>query len=287
MSSGRIKDDRTPADRGWEEFYRNRWQYDKVVRSTHGVNCTGGCSWMVHVKDGIVGWELQANDYPQFDGGIPNHEPRGCQRGISFSWYLYSPLRVKYPYMRGALIDLWREARQRFPDPVDAWRSIVENPESRKAYTGKRGMGGFRRAILGRGDRADRRLHHLHGEEIRTRSGHRLHPDSRHVDDQLRRRDPVPSALRRGVHELLRLVLRPSPRFAAGLGRADRRQRVGRLVQRLLHRSLRLQRPDDPHPGCPLSHRGPLPGGQGRGHVPRLLPGDQVRRQLAADRAGA
>ena len=146
MSSGRIKDDRTPADRGWEEFYRNRWQYDKVVRSTHGVNCTGGCSWMVHVKDGIVGWELQANDYPQFNGSIPNHEPRGCTRGISYSWYLYSPLRVKYPYMRGALIDLWREARRRFDDPVDAWRSIVENPESRKAYTGKRGMGGFRRA---------------------------------------------------------------------------------------------------------------------------------------------
>ncbi|MBP2679448.1 MAG: narG, partial [Deltaproteobacteria bacterium] len=135
MSSGRIKDDRTPADRGWEEFYRNRWQYDKVVRSTHGVNCTGGCSWMVHVKDGIVGWELQANDYPQFNGSIPNHEPRGCTRGISYSWYLYSPLRVKYPYMRGALIDLWREARQRHADPVDAWRSIVENPESRKAYT--------------------------------------------------------------------------------------------------------------------------------------------------------
>ncbi|MBP2686908.1 MAG: narG, partial [Deltaproteobacteria bacterium] len=146
MSSGRIKDDRTPEDRGWEEFYRNRWQYDKVVRSTHGVNCTGGCSWMVHVKDGIVGWELQANDYPQFNSSIPNHEPRGCTRGISYSWYLYSPLRVKHPYMRGALIDLWREARQRYADPVDAWRSIVETPESRKAYTGKRGMGGFRRA---------------------------------------------------------------------------------------------------------------------------------------------
>ncbi len=56
MANERIKDDHTPCDRGWEEFYRNRWQYDKVVRSTHGVNCTGGCSWMVHVKDGIVGW---------------------------------------------------------------------------------------------------------------------------------------------------------------------------------------------------------------------------------------
>ncbi len=146
MSPGRIKDDRSGANRGWEEYYRNRWQYDKVVRSTHGVNCTGGCSWMVHVKDGIVGWELQANDYPQFDGTIPNHEPRGCPRGISYSWYLYSPLRVKYPYMRGALLDLWQEARRRHADPVDAWQSIVEDPSARLAYTGKRGMGGLRRA---------------------------------------------------------------------------------------------------------------------------------------------
>lgn len=146
MSNERIKDDRRPCDRGWEEFYRNRWQYDKVVRSTHGVNCTGGCSWMVHVKDGIVGWELQANDYPQFNGDLPNHEPRGCPRGISYSWYLYSPSRVKHPYMRGVLLDLWLAAREQFSDPVDAWQSIVENPESRQSYTSKRGMGGFRRA---------------------------------------------------------------------------------------------------------------------------------------------
>ncbi len=146
MPNERIKDDHSPCDRGWEEFYRNRWQYDKVVRSTHGVNCTGGCSWMVHVKDGIVGWELQANDYPQFNGDLPNHEPRGCPRGISFSWYLYSPLRVKHPYMRGVLIDLWRQARAVHDDPVEAWKSIVENPESRENYVSKRGMGGFRRA---------------------------------------------------------------------------------------------------------------------------------------------
>ena len=147
MAPDRIKDHRSPPARQWEEFYRNRWQFDKVVRSTHGVNCTGSCSWMVHAKDGIVGWELQANDYPQFDGSIPNHEPRGCTRGISYSWYLYSPLRVKYPYVRGALIDLWREARQHFADPVDAWQSIVENPEARKSYTGRRGTGGFRRGL--------------------------------------------------------------------------------------------------------------------------------------------
>ena len=42
--------------RSWEDSYRNRWQYDKVVRSTHGVNCTGGCSWGIYVKEGIVTW---------------------------------------------------------------------------------------------------------------------------------------------------------------------------------------------------------------------------------------
>lgn len=72
-------------ERNWEEFYRNRWQHDKAVRSTHGVNCTGGCSWMVYIEDGIITWELQALDYPSLEKGIPPYEPRGCQRGISFS----------------------------------------------------------------------------------------------------------------------------------------------------------------------------------------------------------
>ena len=42
------------ADRGWEQAYRDRWAQTKIVRSTHGVNCTGSCSWKVYVKDGIV-----------------------------------------------------------------------------------------------------------------------------------------------------------------------------------------------------------------------------------------
>ena len=99
-----IKDMISPKTRQWEEFYRNRWQYDKVVRSTHGVNCTGGCSWNIHVKEGIVVWEMQALDYPLLENSLPPYEPRGCQRGISFSWYLYSPVRIKYPMIRGALL---------------------------------------------------------------------------------------------------------------------------------------------------------------------------------------
>lgn len=142
-----IKDIFAPKQRQWEDIYRNRWQYDKIVRSTHGVNCTGSCSWNVYVKNGIVTWELQALDYPTISKDIPPHEPRGCQRGISCSWYLYSPLRVKYPYVRGALIDLWREAKEKCGnDSVQAWRSIVENPQSRQRYQKARGKGGFRRS---------------------------------------------------------------------------------------------------------------------------------------------
>ena len=140
-----IRDEVNPKGRGWEGFYRNRWQYDKIVRSTHGVNCTGGCTWQIHVKDGIVTWEMQGLDYPALESGIPPYEPRGCQRGISYSWYLYSPLRVKYPYIRGALVDLWREARADHSDPVEAWTHLVGNPESRSRWQRARGKGGLRR----------------------------------------------------------------------------------------------------------------------------------------------
>lgn len=54
----------TGEDRTWEQSYRDRWAHDKIVRSTHGVNCTGSCSWQVYVKDGIVVWETQETDYP-------------------------------------------------------------------------------------------------------------------------------------------------------------------------------------------------------------------------------
>lgn len=136
-----------PGRRGWEDMYRERWKHDRVVRSTHGVNCTGGCSWWVYVKEGLVAWEMQATDYPELDPSMPPYEPRGCQRGIAFSWYVYSPLRVKYPYVRGVLADLWASAKAQNPgDPVGAWASIVENPAARASYQAVRGKGGFRRA---------------------------------------------------------------------------------------------------------------------------------------------
>jgi nitrate reductase alpha subunit len=136
----------TNEDRQWEDAYRHRWQHDKVVRSTHGVNCTGGCSWKIFVKNGLVAFEMQQTDYPRTRDDMPNHEPRGCQRGASFSWYLYSPHRVKYPLIRGRLLDLYRAERQSGKDPVEAWAAIQADEEKRKKYVHVRGLGGFVRA---------------------------------------------------------------------------------------------------------------------------------------------
>ncbi|MGJ5831549.1 nitrate reductase subunit alpha [Streptomyces ossamyceticus] len=129
-----------------DEFYRDRWSHDKVVRSTHGVNCTGSCSWKVYVKDGIITWEAQQTDYPSVGPDRPEYEPRGCPRGAAFSWYTYSPTRVRYPYVRGVLLQMYREAKQRLGDPVAAWADIVSDPERARRYKQVRGKGGLVRA---------------------------------------------------------------------------------------------------------------------------------------------
>ena len=169
-----------PAARKWEEFYRNRFAHDKRVRTTHGVNCTGSCSWEVYVKDGIVTWELQATDYPQLEEGLPPYEPRGCQRGISYSWYLYSPIRVKYPYARGVLIDMYRKAKKEsLDDPVAAWARIQDDPEMRRRYQTARGKGGFRRISW--------------DEAVEMAAASTVHTIKRHGPDRVAGFSPIPA----------------------------------------------------------------------------------------------
>ena len=134
-------------DRDWESFYRDRWGHDKVVRSTHGVNCTGSCSWKVYVKDGMITWETQAVDYPSIGPDMPEYEPRGCPRGASFSWYTYSPLRAEVPVRA-------RQPARDVPRGPGAARAIrsMRGPRSsmirrRRGCTSRqRGKGGFVRA---------------------------------------------------------------------------------------------------------------------------------------------
>ncbi|MFB6262750.1 MAG: nitrate reductase subunit alpha, partial [Bradymonadaceae bacterium] len=113
--------------REWEDFYRDRWSFDRSIRTSHSVNCSGSCSWEVFVKDGFISWELQKTDWPQIRSDTPNYEPRGCQRGISSSWYPYSPVRPKFPYIRGVLWEMYARERDDGKDPVEAWAAIVED----------------------------------------------------------------------------------------------------------------------------------------------------------------
>jgi len=129
-------------DRGWEDAYRSRFAHDKIVRSTHGVNCTGSCSWKIYVKNGLITWETQQTDYPRTRPDLPNHEPRGCPRGASYSWYVYSAQRVKYPLLRAKLAKLWRTARKTM-NAIEAWQYISQNQEIAKSYKKQRGLGGF------------------------------------------------------------------------------------------------------------------------------------------------
>ncbi|MCP4981705.1 MAG: molybdopterin-dependent oxidoreductase [Gammaproteobacteria bacterium] len=91
-----------PEYRGWEDLYREEWTWDSVARSTHGVNCTGSCSFKVYVKDGVIMREEQAADYPEINPArYPSLNPRGCNKGTCFAAeYVNGDRRIKYPLMR-------------------------------------------------------------------------------------------------------------------------------------------------------------------------------------------
>ncbi|QPL05876.1 nitrate reductase subunit alpha [Actinomyces respiraculi] len=127
-----------------DTFYRHRWSHDKMVHSTHGVNCTGSCAWEVYVTDGVITWEKQITDYPTTGPDMPEYEPRGCPRGAAFSWYTYSPTRIRYPYVRSVLLDAFRTARKRHDgDAVAAWAEVTGDPETSRTYKSARGKGGM------------------------------------------------------------------------------------------------------------------------------------------------
>src|SRR5699024_9131060 len=125
-----------------DAFYRDRWSYDKVVRSPHGVNCAGSCSWTVHVPDGTITWEPQETDYPSLRPDPPEDGRRGCPRGAPVPWATRPPTRVRYPYTRAELLRTFRALKQQHGDPVDAWGALVENPELARKYKAQRGKGG-------------------------------------------------------------------------------------------------------------------------------------------------
>ena len=79
---------------------RNKWTWDRVVRGSHGTNCTGNCAFNVYVRNGIVWREEQQGEYPQPVDDAPDFGPRGCQKGLRHAKYMYGPQRILYPLKR-------------------------------------------------------------------------------------------------------------------------------------------------------------------------------------------
>ncbi len=67
----------------WRDVYKQKWTWDKVVKSSHFTNCwyQSHCAWNVYVKDGVVWREEQVAAYPQTNAEVPDFNPRGCQKG--------------------------------------------------------------------------------------------------------------------------------------------------------------------------------------------------------------
>jgi DMSO reductase family type II enzyme molybdopterin subunit len=84
----------------WEDVMRNKWTWDRVVRGSRGLNCTGHCAFNIYVRNGIVWREEQQGEYGHQGDDTPDFGPRGCQKGLRQAKYMYGKQRVLYPMKR-------------------------------------------------------------------------------------------------------------------------------------------------------------------------------------------
>ena len=89
----------TKLYRSWEDLARKKWTWDSITHSTHGTNCTGQCAFNVYVKNGVVWREEQQGEYGA-SSDAPDYGPRGCQKGLRHSKYMYGKQRILYPLKR-------------------------------------------------------------------------------------------------------------------------------------------------------------------------------------------
>jgi len=90
-----------PVYGDWRDVYRERWAWDKVVHSSHTrANCISTCSWLVFVKDGMAWREEQNAVYEASEPGVPDFNPRGCQKGACYTHLMYEASRVTHPLRR-------------------------------------------------------------------------------------------------------------------------------------------------------------------------------------------
>ena len=85
----------------WEDLYRQRWTWDRVAKGSHGwLNCRSACEWDLYVRDGVVVREEQTATYAASEPGVPDFNPRGCQKGACYPEVMYGPSRLTVPLKR-------------------------------------------------------------------------------------------------------------------------------------------------------------------------------------------
>lgn len=97
-----FKEEIRPKGDDFLNRWRKRWTWDYSTRSTHFNNCAyqAHCAFEVYVRDGKVVREEQAGTYSVSYKGIPDPNPRGCQKGCGFSELMQGPARLTKPLKR-------------------------------------------------------------------------------------------------------------------------------------------------------------------------------------------
>ena len=240
-------------------FYRDRWSHDKVVRSTHGVNCTGSCSWKVYVKDGIITWGDPGDRLSRRSARTgPEYEPRGLPARCGVLLVHLFAHGARYPYARGVLVEMYRRPSR--ASAIRCWRGPTSRPipSAAAGTNAARGKGGLVRVTWAEAT-----------EMIAAAHVHTIRPMGRTVSPASRRSrrcrwsatppDPGSSTARRGDDVVLRLVCRPARGLAAGVRRSDRCAGVRGLVGRVVSDDVGSNVPVTRTPGCALDGRGALP----------------------------
>ena len=90
-----------PSYGDWRDVYREAWRWDRIACGTHTcANCVSACAWNLYVRDGIVWREEQSAPYEATNATVPDFNPRGCQKGASYSDLSLAPSRVTHPLRR-------------------------------------------------------------------------------------------------------------------------------------------------------------------------------------------
>lgn len=121
----------TPSN--WDEHYRRALRVDRIVRTTHGIDCGGGCEVEVGVRDGAVVWERPAETL----AGNRLLCSRYCAQAPAAADYLDPSRRVLSPLIRARLWEQWRRVRSSSPHPATAWRAVRTEADSWRSLRGR------------------------------------------------------------------------------------------------------------------------------------------------------